>query len=223
MSEPAREIANVIEIRPARPLVSSLKIAEIFERRHDSVLRAIKNLQEAIPHLRIAAEMSPDERGRNRPVFWLNEEAALTLMPFVGGKRAIDGQRKLVQAYLYYRDAFKDPPRADLIRTKRDANKLLTDALFEARDEAGKTTDAHHYSNEAKLCNWVVCGSFSSIDEKSLSNEQVDLLRLVRERDAAFILAGLDYATRKQRLSAFAMRARTKLLVSGGAHATALC
>ena len=65
---------------------------------------------------------------------------------------------------------------------------------------------------ENKLVNWVVTGVFAKIDEAALSNDQVELLRLVRERNAAFLLAGLEYDTRKAKLAQFAMRARTKLL-----------
>lgn len=42
-NRPACEIANVIEIRRNRPMVSSLKIAELFERPHNAVLKAIRN------------------------------------------------------------------------------------------------------------------------------------------------------------------------------------
>jgi phage regulator Rha-like protein len=54
---PSREIVNVIELRRNRPMVSSLKIAELFERRHDSVLRAIRTVKETQGDLRINAEM----------------------------------------------------------------------------------------------------------------------------------------------------------------------
>ena len=67
---PSREIVNVIELRRNRPMVSSLKIAELFERRHDSVLRAIRTVKETQGDLRIDAEMSSDAFGSVIPEVW---------------------------------------------------------------------------------------------------------------------------------------------------------
>ena len=212
---PSREIVNVIELRRNRPMVSSLKIAELFERRHDSVLRAIRTVKETQGDLRIDAEMSSDDRGRERPVYWLDEEAALVIMPFVGGRKAVDGQRRLVQAYFYYRDHFANPPRQDLLAAKRAAHHPMMDALVECREEQGKLTATHHFTNENRLCNGVVTGNFRALDEQALDNEQLNLLTQVRARNAALLVAGLDYDTRKARLVAFATRLRTRLISSG--------
>lgn len=58
-------IANVIEVQRNKPMVSSLKIAELFERRHDSVLRAIRvELQEEISLRKLAESTYTNERGR---------------------------------------------------------------------------------------------------------------------------------------------------------------
>lgn len=207
-------IAGVIEIHRNRPMVSSLKIAQLFGRRHDNVLAAIRKVEANQQGLLIRKEMSPDERGRDRPVYWLDEEASLVVMPFIGGQHAMEGQRKLVKAYLYYRDAYKDPPRVNLVRGKRDASRVLTDSILDIRSEHGKTTTAVHYMSEQKLCNWAVCGEFKAIDEARLSNEDLELLRLVRERNAALIAAEIDYSERKARLSRYAIRQRTQHLTA---------
>ena len=67
---PSREIVNVIELRRNRPMVSSLKIAELFGRRHDNVLRAIRTVKETQGDLRIDAEMSSDAFGSVIPEVW---------------------------------------------------------------------------------------------------------------------------------------------------------
>jgi hypothetical protein len=209
MAQP--EIAGVIELRRNRAMVSSVKIAELFERRHDSVLRAIRKVQNRHNDLRIGAEMSPDERGRDRPVFWLDERAALVVMPFIGGQHAMAGQRRLVDAYLWYRDHYANPPRADILAEKRAAHHPMMDALIESREEQGKATRSVHYMSENKLCNAIVRGRYVAIDERELSNEEASLLAKVRRRNEALLLAGLDYQTRKARLVAYVTRERTKL------------
>lgn len=208
-----QEIGGVIDVRRNQPMVSSLKIAELFERRHDSVLRAIrKELAEDISLRNVAESETVNRRGKTIPVFWLDEEQALFLMPFIGGRHAREGQRKLVKAYLYYRDAFANPPRSELIRAKRDASRLLTDSILDWRTFEGKDTDARHYMPEQKLCNWAITGQFAKLDESTLSNADVELLREVRETNAALITAGVPYADRKVALARLVMRRRTQQL-----------
>lgn len=200
--------ADIIEIRRNQPMVSSVAIAELFDRRHDKVLEAIRTKLIDGLHLPVSVEMSTDERGRERPVYWLSEEAALTLMPFLGGRKSIEGQQKLVRAYLWYRDNFAGTQRRDLIAEKRAAHHPMMGALIEMREEAGKETDARHFQCENKLVNWVVTGTFKAIDEPSLTNEQAEQLATVRRRNESLLMAGIEYEERKRRLSAYAAKIR---------------
>jgi len=219
-SLPSREIVNVIEIRRSRPMVSSLKIADLFGRPHNAVLKAIrKELCAEISLGKIDQSDYVDTRGKRQPAHWLDERQALIVMPFLGGTKSRDGQRKLVDAYLYYRDHFANPPRKDLLAAKRAAHHPMMDALVECREEQGKLTATHHFTNENRLCNGVVSGNFRALDEQALDNEQLNLLTKVRERNAALLVAGLDYETRKVRLVAFATRLRTRLISHGQAIA----
>ena len=219
-SLPSREIVNVIEIRRSRPMVSSLKIADLFGRPHNAVLKAIrKELCAEISLGKIDQSDYVDTRGKRQPAHWLDERQALIVMPFLGGTKSRDGQRKLVDAYLYYRDHFANPPRKDLLAAKRAAHHPMMDALVECREEQGKLTATHHFTNENRLCNGVVTGNFRALDEQALDNEQLNLLTKVRERNAALLVAGLDYETRKVRLVAFATRLRTRLISHGQAIA----
>lgn len=93
-------------------MVSSLKIAELFERPHNAVLKAIRNeLTDEISLGEIDQSDYLDSRGKRQPTYWLDERQALVVMPFLGGVNARIGQRKLVDAYLYFRDHFCDPPQ----------------------------------------------------------------------------------------------------------------
>ena len=68
---------------------------------------------------------------------------------------------------------------------------------------------------EAKLCNGVLTGRFERLDERGLSNEDVALLELIRDRNRAFILAGMSYADRKTKLQQYALRQRTRQIADG--------
>lgn len=208
-------IANVIEVHRNKPMVSSLKIAELFERRHDSVLRAIRvELQEEISLRKLAESTYTNERGREYPVYWLDERQALVLMPFLGGAKAREGQRKLVDAYLYYRDHYGNPLRQDLLAIKREAMFSMTDALRERRADDGKKTDERHFMCENKLCNFALSGKFVALDESALANEDIELLAKVRAMNGSLIAAGLDYEHRKPMLAQYAIRERTKRIAA---------
>jgi phage regulator Rha-like protein len=109
---------------------------------------------------------------------------------------------------------YEDPPRREILATKRHANPPLMDALFEWRAEQGKTTEIHHIWSETFLCNGIVTGQFKKVDEAALSNADAALLEQVRDRDRSYLYAGLDYQTRKAKLAEFATRWRTKRLTA---------
>jgi hypothetical protein len=83
------------------------------------------------------------------------------------------------------------------ISQKHDAHKEMMDALVQARAEEGKITNAKHFINENRLCNWAVLGKFESVDEVHLSQLDALLLAFARLFNEGFINACIDYATRK--------------------------
>lgn len=192
-----------VEIRHGKPMVSSLTIAEVFARRHDNVLSAIAKVAEAKPHLLIRKEMSKDGRGRERPVFWLDKKAALTVMPFIGGKHAMDGQEKLVDAYLaYHRQAeSRKEPEWQLIRDETKVGfKWMNETLQEARAAIGKETKAHHFSNEARMINAVLAGKACKLDRNSLSASDLALMADLQRLNAVLIGQNMPYKDRKAAL-----------------------
>ena len=189
-----------VEIRHGKPMVSSLTIAELFSRRHDNVLSAIAKVAEAKPHLLIRKEMSKDGRGRERPVFWLDEKAALTVMPFIGGKHAMDGQEKLVDAYLAYHRQAESRKEPDWQKVRVDSIvsfKMQNATLKDMRETHGKTTEAKHYMCEAKLIGYVMTGKFSGIDRNLLSAGDLSRIAELQRINAMLIAQDMPYQERK--------------------------
>ena len=216
----ALKIAGILEVNHGKPVVSSLTIAVEFGRPHFRVLKSIKKLvDKGTLTTGVAVSSWTDTTGRNNTLYLLDERSALIAMPFIGGAKAEQGQTRLVDAYLWYRSNFANPPRQNLLAAKRAAHHPMMDALVECREEQGKLTATHHFTNENRLCNGVVTGNFRALDEQALDNEQLNLLTQVRERNAALLVAGLDYDTRKARLVAFATRLRTRQISHGPAIA----
>jgi Rha family phage regulatory protein len=80
---------SLIATHKNEPVVSSLAMAELFERRHDSVLRAIRKVEAGGVDLLKFAEVYRDKGGREYPMYLLPERTALIVMPFVGGRNAV--------------------------------------------------------------------------------------------------------------------------------------
>lgn len=215
--QPTTDLVHAID---GRAYTDSRKVAEKFKKAHGKVLRSIDNL----PHDDFwRANFGPrdyvTERGRTERYFEIAWKGFSMLAMGFTGSEAYEWKREFLDAFeamgdyiVRRKEDFKDPPRADTLKAKRAAHLPMMDALVECREDAGKDTKAHHFSNENRLCNWAVTGSFDVIDEKTLSNEEAALLEQVRDRNRAFILAGLSYDVRKPRIRAFANRARTKLI-----------
>lgn len=95
--------------------------------------------------------------------------------------------------------------------------KVANDILKMVRQEMGKETERHHYSNEARLVNWALMGEFKGIDRDALVAPDLALLCHLEERNAVLLGRGLIYDQRKPMLKQYAMDWR---LVRGTALAS---
>ena len=98
------------------------------------------------------------------------------------------------------------------VMQKHDAHKEMMDALVQARAEDGKETNAKHFINENRLCNWSVLGKFESVDENNLAKQDTMLLAFARRFNEGLINAGVDYAKRKQLLMSAIEKKRIALI-----------
>ncbi len=100
------------------------------------------------------------------------------------------------------------------------AHSVMSGMLHDKRAEAGKDTEAHHYTNESRLVNWAICGEFKSLNRDAMSAADLVLLAQLETRNAVLIGRGLSYDERKHELSRHAQASRPdRLAVSGEATA----
>jgi Rha family phage regulatory protein len=200
---PSKNVAsdNLVEIRNGNPMVSSLKVAEIFGRKHSAVMRSIRTvLVEQLGEC-VAASTYKDTQGKDRSMYWLDEREALVIMPFLGGKNAMQGQVKLVDAYLAYHRAAeqKKDPDWKVIRDETKVGfKWMADTLKEQREASGKETKSFHYSNEARLVNSVLSGRFEGLKRDSLSASDLKLVGDLQRYNATLIAQDIPYQKRKE-------------------------
>lgn len=78
--------------------------------------------------------------------------------------------------------------------------KFMCDALAEMRSSAGKTTEQHHYSNEARLINLVAFGSYNPEARDSLTKPEIKRINRIQARNIILIYQGISYKERKAML-----------------------
>lgn len=88
--------------------------------------------------------------------------------------------------------------------------KVMQSVLQLVREEQGKATASHHYSNEARLINFVISRKFQAIDRDQLTCGELDLLAKLEEKNAVLLGRGVDYDSRKKVLEQFALDVREK-------------
>jgi Rha family phage regulatory protein len=200
----------------------SLVIAERFNKLHSNVLRAYDNLpKDEFNRLNFELAEFIDKNGDSRRMIRMTWKGFSMLAMGFTGKEAYRWKQQFLDAFEAMgqeidrrRQTIADPPRTALLAEKRGSSFTLTDMILETRTLQGKKTAAVHYMPEQMLCNWAISGKFQGLQESSLGNDDIELLRLVRERNAALIAAEIPYAERKTRLAQYAIRQRTKRLAA---------
>jgi hypothetical protein len=78
--------------------------------------------------------------------------------------------------------------------------KVMSMALKETRQEAGKGCATHHYTNEARLVNWALAGEFKGLDRERMTTQELDLLAFLEIRNTLMLAQGIEYDRRKAQL-----------------------
>ena len=121
--------------------VDSRSIADVFERPHKNVLQTIDSLIEEGTISRL--EFKPSKylnRGKEYRCVELNEAGFLKAMPFIGGKKSKEGQKRLVDEFLSLRKRLdrqskeRESIAFQMVRLSgKDARKLLADEIQKVR------------------------------------------------------------------------------------------
>lgn len=203
---PKQSIA-IVYLCQGEPVTDSLIIALEFGRRHDNVLQSIDSLinDGSIGRLEFKKSYYLNEQGKKQRKIELTERSALIAMPFIGGRKSRLGQVRLVDAFLAMRREVAAQSGNWLESRKRVSVGFtaMTDALQETRAEDGKATKAHHYTNEARLVNWVLFGKFEGVNRDQLSQSDLQLLEALEIRNAYLIARDRTYEQRKAELPMF--------------------
>lgn len=219
---------HLIKIVKGEPVVSTEVIATEFGRRHDNVMQNIKSLIETehLGALDFKETSYVDKSNRAKPCFELTERGFLIAMPFIGGEKARDGQVRLVDSFITYREKAN---REAAIQAERDLARVeyrpMTNAIKHSKEAEGKEAEHYHFSNEANLINRIVLGATSAKFRKEneigkteairdyLTAEQIRAITELQRADTVFINMGWDFDKRKVELTSMFERNHKALLI----------
>ncbi|KMJ45459.1 hypothetical protein AB204_09070 [Xenorhabdus khoisanae] len=198
-----------------QPVVTTDVIANEFGRDHKNVLQNVRELIESrhLGGLDFKPSSYISKQNKELPCYELTERGFLIAMPFIGGDKARDGQVRLVDSFIKFREKATKESQIQLERERsRVEYRPMTDAIKNSREQDGKETEHFHYSNEADLINDVVLGMKSAKFKKNndigkseairdyLTEWQIKAITELQRANTVLISMGWDREQRKQAL-----------------------
>ena len=208
--------------------MSSLEIAELLDVRHDKVKQSIERLSaREVISLPPMGEVKLKRERRFEPVGVYNVCKRDTYV--IVAQLSPEFTGRLVDRWLELEAAETERATAKAMDSENRAAlrmeyRPMTDALKTTREDIGKETRAHHYSNEADMINRIVTGypakKYKAVHEMPDSSLR-DLLTPIQKQamlslqkaNTVYLEEGLSFDERKERLNTlFNRRWNAKLI-----------
>jgi Rha family phage regulatory protein len=189
--------------RKSVPIVSSRKVAEVFEKEHKDVLESIRNLIAEISATNFSSlnfiESNYKVRGKKYPEYLMTKDG-FTLLTFgYGGKKAIQFKIAYINRFNEMEAFIKN-----LLEAKAEFPEF-TDSIMALHEEPKH----YHFSNEINMINTIVLGmSAKKFKEEHnlgyvksirpyLTNEQIEAIKTLQRIDIGLCVARNSYDERK--------------------------
>ncbi len=204
-------------------VVSSRKVSEVFEKRHDIVLRSIINminaedgLSQNFIHRNFALNEYRDTVGRKLPEYLLTRDGFVVLAMGLTGSKAL----QFKEAYVNKFNEMQDYITA--LNTARIEFPELTAAIHEVHENP----QPYHFSNELDLINKIVTGMTAKQYKEAhnlgdvpsirpyLSAEELLFIGMLQKTDIGLVLTEPDYQKRKHILEWYYTKLKQKMLTA---------
>ena len=100
---PSEHVSPSVSLHSGRPATTSLEVANFFGKRHDDVIRSIRNLRPNCPEeftaRNFAVSEYTDETGRSLPMFILYRDGFMLLVMGYTGKKALAMKLAYIEAF----------------------------------------------------------------------------------------------------------------------------
>lgn len=200
------ELIDIVSERNGVVVTTSIKVAERFEKRHDSVLRSIDDIVSGMDYetAKLWFHKTTYKVQGNRksyPMYEMNRDGfSLTVMGFTGDK-ALRWKISYIKAF----DAMEEYIKS--IQTAKMDYPALTRAIEQVHEEP----KFYHFSNEINMINRIVLGvdakhfkEENGIDQKEnsirpyLTAEQIKAVEELQRIDVGLLVANLEFGQRKE-------------------------
>lgn len=120
---------ELVIMQNQQAVTTSLKVTEVFGKRHDHIMRDINNLKKDLPNF---GEMflegtEPDSYGRDRKVYYMNRDGFTLLAMGFTGKKALEFKLKYINAFNKMESIVKKENQFTMPQTFGEALQLAAD------------------------------------------------------------------------------------------------
>ena len=195
----------------------SLQIAETFNKRHDTVIRAIKNLNcsDEFRQHNFTESYYHNLQNKKQPMYLLTKDGFAILAMGFTGKKAMQFKEAYIRRFNEMDEFIKS------LQTAKLEFPEFTDAIMNAHKEPKN----YHFSNEINMINKIVLGqnakqfkeergldkSVNSI-RPYLTQKQIKDIEALQKFDIGLVTMESDYQKRKEMLSEYYIRINRPML-----------
>jgi len=191
--------------------VSSLYVAEAFEKRHDNILRDIKELldpksglSEGFGLLNFEESSYLNSQNKRQPCYMLTRDGFTMLVMGYTGEKAMRFKELYISRFNEMEAQIKE-----LLFVRKEFPEITRYIKM-----SHESPQPYHYSNEANLLYLVSIGKTAKQYREDhdlekgenirphLKKEQLMLLERLQHIDVGLLIAGLSYSERKKKLEA---------------------
>ena len=200
------------------PMVDSRFVADVFDKEHKIVLKAIRDIVESsgfTPDFRrhnFVQSSYVNEQNKKQPCYIMTRNGFYALIMGFTGKKADYFKERYIKRF--------DEMEAQIkyLQSLREQHPQLTEAIKSVHENP----QFYHYSNEMDMLNRLVLGmTAKEYREKHnipksepirsyFTPAQAELMKLLQNFDIGFVIAIPDFQQRKQMLEYQAMKWREK-------------
>ena len=194
--------------------VDSLFVAQAFEKRHDNVLKDIRELECSDNFRLLNFEESSycNAQGKKQPAYYMTRDGFVFLAMGYRGKKAAEFKELYIRRFNEMESFIKT------LVSARQEFPLLTANIKLLHD----TPKPYHFSNECDMLNRIVVGmtakQFRAANgiEKSksirpyLSDGQISMLETLQKVDVGLLVSVPDYEQRKRYLEWYKLKMEEK-------------
>ena len=194
--------------------VDSRFVAQFFDKRHDDVLKSIRNLDCSDEfRLRNFAESSyKNEQGKRQPCYAMTKDGFTFLVMGYRGKKAARFKEMYIRRFNEMQQYIKT-----LVSARKEF-PLLTENIKLLHEDP----KPYHFSNECDMLNRLVLGMSAkqfrqehNIEKNGsirpyLTDEQIRLLDTLQKADVGLLIAVPDFEQRKQHLKDYLSKIQLK-------------